>query len=111
MPYSNGTAGNRVNEGTYSYTDLPAGPKQKYGGSGGIDDATQLAECEVAVWMPNHDGFFQGIREFTQTASQDDAQFRLPRADDFLDESGGFADVFDSFIHKLAQISTFNQQY
>ena len=54
-----GTDGNRVNEGAYSYTDLPAGPKQKYGGSGGIDDATQLAECEVAVWMPNHDGFFQ----------------------------------------------------
>ena len=52
-----GADGNRVNQGTYSYTPLPAAETQQYGNYGGIDDATQLAECEVAVWMPNHNGF------------------------------------------------------
>jgi autotransporter-associated beta strand protein len=53
-----GVNGERVNMGTYSYTQLPAAPTQQYGGDGGIDDATALAEREVAVWMPNHDGYF-----------------------------------------------------
>jgi hypothetical protein len=52
-----GEDGNRVNQGAYSYTPLPAAETQQYGNFGGIDDATQLAQCEVAVWMPNHDGF------------------------------------------------------
>ena len=52
-----GADGNRVNQGAYSYTPLPAAETQQYGNFGGIDDATQLAQCEVAVWMPNHDGY------------------------------------------------------
>ena len=53
-----GTDGNRINMGKYAYTPLNAATSQQYGGFGGIDDASQLAECEVAVWMPDHNGFF-----------------------------------------------------
>ena len=52
-----GADGNRVNEGAYTYTEVPAAETQQYGNVGGIDDATQLEQCEVAVWMPNHNGF------------------------------------------------------
>ena len=52
-----GADGNRVNQGAYSYTPVPKAETQQWGNYGGIDDATQLAQCEVAVWMPNHDGY------------------------------------------------------
>lgn len=52
-----GADGNRVNQGTYTYTPVPKAETQQYGNYGGIDDATQLSQCEVAVWMPNHDGY------------------------------------------------------
>ncbi len=54
-----GVNGERVNRGEYAYNKLPVATTQTNGGDcGGIDDATQLSECEVAVWMPNHDAYF-----------------------------------------------------
>ena len=50
--------GGRINEGTYTYNKLEPDPKQTSGGAGGIDDAKLLAEREIAVWMPDHNGFF-----------------------------------------------------
>ena len=54
-----GVNGERVNRGEYAYNKLPVAATQTNGGDcGGIDDATQLSECEVAVWMPNHNAYF-----------------------------------------------------
>ena len=55
-----GVNGERVNRGAYTYNKLPVASTQTQGGDcGGINDATQLAECEVAVWMPNQNEYFQ----------------------------------------------------
>lgn len=54
-----GVDGTRLNGEVSRYTPLEVATTQQYGGFGGIDDATQLAENEVAVWMPKHDGYFQ----------------------------------------------------
>ncbi len=55
-----GVNGERVNRGEYTYNKVPVAATQTQGGDcGGIDDATQLAEREVAVWMPNQNEYFQ----------------------------------------------------
>lgn len=54
-----GVDGNRINKGGFSYTPITGTPTLPYGGYDGIGDATMLAEREVAVWMPNHNQWFQ----------------------------------------------------
>ncbi len=64
-----GVNGERVNRGAYAYTELPVAATQTNGGDcGGIDNATQLAECEVAVWMPQHDAYFTTNPKHTSPA-------------------------------------------
>jgi len=53
-----GTNGERINRGSYTYNKIAEKPPLG-GDCGGIDDATQLDECEVAVWMPQHNWYFQ----------------------------------------------------
>ncbi|MBP5543333.1 MAG: hypothetical protein ILM98_04610 [Kiritimatiellae bacterium] len=64
-----GVNGERANRGAYAYTELPVAATQTQGGDcGGIDDAAQLAECEVAVWMPHHDAYFTTNPKHTSPA-------------------------------------------
>lgn len=54
-----GTSGKRINEGGFTYNPISGTPTLLYKGYDGISDASLLSEREVAVWMPEHNQYFE----------------------------------------------------